>query len=98
MGTVFESFDNVMGVYDTRNNKTSNIMTCYEKTNIIGFRLEQLSFGSVSMLEKEDLDKCNSIRDVVLMELKMNLMPFIICRTVNTSKEYWKIKDMIILC
>ena len=93
----FDSFDDVSSKYDISKNKSRNIMTCYEQTNVIGFRLEQLAFGSKPMLEPKDLQKCETIRDIAKMELKMNVLPFIICRNINSGKEYWKLCDMIIL-
>jgi DNA-directed RNA polymerase subunit K/omega len=93
----FDSFSDITSTYDPSKNKSRNIMTCYEKTNIIGFRLEQLAFGAKPMLDADDLKKCTTIRDIVMMELKKNVLPFIICRNINNGKEYWKIRDMIII-
>jgi len=93
----FDSFSDITTNYDPSKNKSRNIMTCYEKTNVIGFRLEQLAFGAKPMLESKDLTKCETIRDIAKMELKMNVLPFIICRNMNNGKEYWKLRDMIIM-
>jgi DNA-directed RNA polymerase subunit K/omega len=92
-----ESFAYINANYNIQNNRSRNIMTKYEKTNVIGFRLEQISFGAKTMLSKDIEEKCSSIREIVEMELKMHLLPFLICRTLNNKKEYWKLKDLIIL-
>jgi len=93
----FDSFSDISKDYDPEKNRSINIMSCYEKTNVIGFRLEQLAFGAQPILNKTDLLKCKTIREVANLELKLNLLPFIICRTVNNTKEYWKLKDLLIL-
>ena len=93
----FDSFSDITTNYDPSKNKSRNIMTCYEKTNVIGFRLEQLAFGAKPILESKDLTQCVTIRDIAKMELKMNVLPFIICRNMNNGKEYWKLRDMIII-
>lgn len=94
----FISLDEIGNDYDPSKNVSSPIMTVYEKTNVIGLRLEQLSFGSKSMLSDEDYAKCNSLRDVVDSELKQKLIPYMIQRNISHhSKEFWKVKDMIIL-
>lgn len=99
MSTVahFDSFTDVLSKYDPSKNKSRNIMTIYEKTNVIGLRLEQLAFGAPSLLDKSQLEKCKSLRDIVDLELKNNLLPFMICRNINNTKEYWKLRDMVIL-
>jgi DNA-directed RNA polymerase subunit K/omega len=94
----FDSFNDIASDYDPLKNKSRNIMTCYERTNVIGFRLEQLAFGARPLLEMSDIENCETIRDIAKMELVKNLLPFIICRNMpNNGKEYWKLRDMIIL-
>ena len=84
--------------YNINNFNTSKILNIYEKTNIIGIRLEQLAHGSPSNLPKKILKNFTNIKDIVQKEYEMNLIPFIICRKLpNNKKEYWKFEDMIIL-
>jgi DNA-directed RNA polymerase subunit K/omega len=76
---------------------SSRVMTKYEKTNIVGLRIEQLSFGSKCLLNDDQLKLCNSIEDVAKKELELNLLPFIIQRQICEKKfEYFKLQDMII--
>ena len=83
----------------TDHKKTSkNILTKYEKTSIIGVRIEQLAYGAPSTLNKEDLKQCKDIREIANKELQTRTIPFIICRNLpNNTKEYWDIEDFIIL-
>lgn len=84
--------------YNVNNHNTSNMLNIFEKTNIIGIRLEQLAHGSSSNLPKDILKNYSNIKDIVQKEYEMNLIPFIICRKLpNNKKEYWKFEDMIIL-
>lgn len=93
----FDSFQDLSEKYETlkTNNKTRNILTSYEKTNVIGLRMEQLSFGASHNLDENDLEDCNSVRDVANKELLRKRLPYIIYRP--TDNEYWKLKDMIVL-
>lgn len=76
---------------------SSHVMTKYEKTNVIGLRIEQLSFGSKCLLNEDQLKSCDSIEDIANKELELNLLPFIIQRQICEKKfEYFKLKDMII--
>ena len=93
----FESFTDVHSNYDPSKNKSRNIMTIYEKTNVIGLRLEQLAFGAPPLLNESELENCNSLRDIAELELKNHVLPFMICRNINNTKEYWKLRDMVIL-
>jgi len=72
-------------------------MMKYELTNVLGLRIEQLNFGSKTLLDKSDLDKCNSIADIANKELEVDLLPYIIQRQICDKKnEYFKLKDMIV--
>lgn len=99
MTTVIEikTYDDIENEYAPSLNKSSNIMTVYEKTNIIGLRLEQLAMGAPSLLDDETLKKCNSIKEVAQEELERKLLPYMIRRNLgNNVKEYWKLRDMFI--
>jgi DNA-directed RNA polymerase subunit K/omega len=94
--TVLESFAEVAKGYDASKNTTMNILSKYEKTKIIGMRLEQLSRGASPTIDYKAL-KLNSIREIAFMELKERVLPFMIVRTLPCGlKEYWKLEDMII--
>ncbi len=81
-----------------REKLSRNILTKYEKTTLIGVRLEQLSYGSVSTLTSEQKKECANIREMAELELKLGVIPLMLCRHLpNKTEEYWKIKDLIIV-
>lgn len=98
MATILQNIDTILAEYDVSKNTSSFIMTKYEKTNVLGLRIEQLSFGSKTLLDEKDLEECVCIEDVAQMELKKGLLPFIVQRQIcDREFEYFKVKDMIIL-
>nr|QOI90426.1 hypothetical protein HWQ62_00290 [Pyramimonas orientalis virus] len=94
----FELVDQNKSVIEHDGEKISrNVLTKYEKTTLIGVRLEQLSYGSPSTLTDEEKKNCKNITEMAEMELKTGVIPFMICRHLpNRTEEYWKIKDLII--
>ena len=95
----FEVIEKSKTIIEHNGEKLSrNILTKYEKTTLIGVRLEQLSYGSPSTLSEEEKKNCKSIKDVAEMELTTGVIPLMLCRQLpNKTEEYWKIKDMIIV-
>ena len=49
----FDDFDGFISKYDHQANKSVNVLTKYEKTNIIGVRMEQLSMGSETYISSD---------------------------------------------
>ncbi len=93
----FSSFEEVEENYNPNNNKSSNIMTIYEKTNLIGLRLEQLAMGAPSLLDSDQLQECKDIHEVAEKELQQKKLPYMIKRNLgNNYKEVWKVEDMFI--
>ena len=91
-------YRDILATYDINKYMSKNLMTIYEKTNIIGVRLEQLSFGAPSTLTEEETRKINDIRLIAREELRQKKIPFIICRQLpNNVKEYWKVENLIII-
>lgn len=79
-------------------NSFRKFLTKYEVASLVGVRIEQLSFGSPSLLTEEDLNSCNNLQEIAELELKKKLLPFKISRTLpNNSEEILYLKDMIIL-
>ena len=76
-------------------NKSKPVMSKYERTKIIGVRAQQISEGSIPLI---DVPKhLTNTLDIATYELKMRKTPFIIKRTVGYNIEYWKIEDLTIL-
>lgn len=91
------NFNELVANYNPLNNSSKNIMTKYERTAIVGVRMEQLAYGAPSTLSIEQLKKYNNIKDIANEELNQKIIPFMLLRTLpNKSQEYWRISDMII--
>lgn len=92
-----DNIDDIQRKCDANDKLSSKLMTKYERTNVIGLRIEQLSFGSPSLLDKDTLKSCKSIEEIAKKELELNLLPFIIQRQIcDKTSEYFKLSDMII--
>lgn len=88
-----ESYFDIMKDYDPNKNITRNVMTKFEKTKVIGMRLEQLARGAQPFVDTTGL---TNIRSIVMKELEERKIPFIISRTLpNGKNEYWRIADLI---
>jgi DNA-directed RNA polymerase subunit K/omega len=73
--------------------KTIPILTKYEKARILGLRAKQLNHGNPPFIKIPD-----NIIDghlIAEMELKENVIPFIISRPLpGGKKEYWRVQDL----
>lgn len=78
--------------------RTIPFMTKYEKTRILGQRAKQLQYGAtpfISDISSEIIDE----HIIASMELKEKKIPFIIRRPLpNGGSEYWKVKDLEMIC
>lgn len=91
-----DNYSDFISKYNPDNNKSSNILTVYEKTNILGIRMEQLALGADSYLDHDHANKIGDVKDIAKQEFKENKIPFIICRVLpDNTKEYWKLEHMI---
>lgn len=73
-----------------------NRLTKYEKTLVIGVRIEQLVYGAPSLLDEEDVKTCTNMREVAYMELKKKVLPFTITRTLpNKETSVMSVNEMI---
>ena len=89
-----ETFQDIMQNYNPSLNTSMNVLTKFEKSKIIGTRMEQLARGSIPFVNVQGL---TSIRQIALKELEEKKTPFIVSRTMpNGAKEYFKLKDMIL--
>jgi DNA-directed RNA polymerase I, II, and III subunit RPABC2 len=71
--------------------KTFPFLTKYEKTRIIGVRIEQLSRGAKPNVNTKGM---TSIREIAEEELRQRKTPFIIMRPLpNGQFEYWKMEE-----
>ncbi len=71
--------------------KTFPFLTKYEKTRIIGVRIEQLSRGAKPNVNTKGM---TSIREIAEEELRQRKTPFMIRRPLpNGQYEYWKMEE-----
>lgn len=77
-------------------NKTSNILTKYERTRVLTERAQQLEDGCEPYIT--NIERFNTSYAIAVEELNTKKIPYIIRRIIpNTGDyEYWKLKDMII--
>ena len=76
-------------------NRSKPVMSKYERTKIIGVRAQQISQGSIPLVEVPK--HLTNTLDIATYELKMRKTPFIIKRNVGSSIEYWKVEDLTII-
>lgn len=77
-----------------KTNVSSNIMSKYERTTIIGMRATQFENGAQPLCEiPKDTD---NVVDIAKKELEERKTPFIVKRDLDSHVDYWKIEDMII--
>lgn len=90
-----DNYSDFISKYNPDKNKSSNILTVYEKTNILGIRMEQLALGADSYLDHERANKIGDVKEIAKQEFKEKKIPFIICRVLpDNTKEYWKLEHM----
>jgi DNA-directed RNA polymerase I, II, and III subunit RPABC2 len=90
-------FQDINHVYDPSKNKTSNILTKYEKVKMLGLRAEQIQRGSTVYIDMTTVPIFNALV-IAKLELNQKKLPFMINRKLpNGESEYWKLEDMIIL-
>lgn len=92
----FDDFNGFISKYDYHCNKSVNVLTKYEKTNIIGVRMEQLSMGCDTYISVDLANSLGCVKKIALAEFEQRKIPYIICRSMpNNMKEYWKLADLI---
>ena len=93
---IFHDSKEILTNYDKlrEKNKSKPVMSKYEKTKIIGVRAQQISEGSIPLVEVPK--HLTQTLDIATYELKMRKTPFIIKRNVGNKIEYWKIEDLTV--
>lgn len=96
MSKIVEDYRDIIKSYNPKNNITNNILSKYEKTKILGLRMEQLARQADPYVDV-DMNKPFDPAEISLRELRERKIPFMICRTLpNGKKEYYRLDDMII--
>eukprot|EP00798_Chlamydomonas_sp_ICE-L_P019648 gene19648-26334_t len=90
--------DKLMADYNPMNNVSVPFLTRFEKTTLLGVRLQQLCKGALSVLKDDELTGLTKLDDIAERELKLRKIPLMIVRTLpNNEKELWKIEDLLIM-
>lgn len=93
-GKAITDYNDVLREYDPKKNITNKILTKYEKTKIIGLRMEQLARNATPYVSIDGKFDPSEIATRELMERKL---PFMVSRTLpNGSTEVYRLEDMII--
>ena len=88
--------DNIDKLIHSTDKITTPFLSKFEKTKILGLRIQQLSAGAPSVLSKNQLKNLKSNIEIAEKELELKKTPFIIRRRLPNNKfEYWHIKDLI---
>jgi DNA-directed RNA polymerases I, II, and III subunit RPABC2 len=93
--SVVKGYADILQSYDPKNNKTSSRLTKYEKTQIIGARMEQLARSGKAYVSI-DANEAFDPYKIAMMEFDQNKLPFMLRRSLpNGEKEYWRLDDMV---
>ena len=95
-----EEIDNLCKIVRNKNgliiddfHKTNPYLTKYEKTKILGIRAKQINSGARPLIEIPE--KIIDGYTIAELELKKNILPFIIRRPLPCgASEYWKLQDL----
>lgn len=100
---IITDYADMMHQYDPSKYVSRNVLSRYEKTKILGLRMEQLARGAQRLwsdpdgVSSESMHKM-TIRDIALKELEHRKLPFMVMRVLsNGDKEVWRLADMIVL-
>mgnify|MGYP006174446593 CR=1 FL=1 len=88
-----EDENNFYNDYDITKYKSSNILSKYEKTQILINRTLHLINGSQPYINT--INFTNNY-DIAVEELNQKKLPYIIKRTNGDKIEHWKLEDLII--
>ena len=75
--------------------KTLPFLSKFEKTKILGLRIQQLCTGAPTTLSTKEQKYLKSNIEVAEKELKLKKIPFIIRRRLPNNKfELWNVKEL----
>lgn len=102
MGRI-RDYSETMHDYSPSHNRTSPLMTKFEKAKILGMRTEQLARGATPMIVVpvgggDDGGAYMSPSDIAYEELRVKATPYVVVRDLpDGTRENWKIADMIVI-
>lgn len=81
---------------DDKQHRSYPFLTKFEKTKILGFRMNQLSQGARPFIEVPK--HVSDVREIARMELEQRRLPIIIKRPMpDGTFEYWRLQDLLLL-
>lgn len=94
-----DALADMLRTYDSTKNISPKFMTKFEKTTMLGVRMEQISQGSPSVLTDDELKGLTTVEEIATKELETRKIPFMLLRTLPFSgkQEIYKVEDMVIL-
>ena len=76
--------------------RTLPFLSKYEKTKILGLRIQQLTTGANTNLTIEEQEGLKSNIEIAEKELKLKKIPLLISRRLpNNKRELWHVKELI---
>ena len=76
--------------------KTLPFLSKFEKTKVLGLRIQELSSGASSFLNEEEQVGLLSYVQVAEKELKLGKLKLVIARKMaNEVVEFWRVNDLI---
>lgn len=93
-----EALSTLLKTYDPDANTSIRILTKYEKTSMMGVRIEQLAQGAPSTLSDDELQGLETVEAICEKELALKKIPFIVLRTLPSGKqEIYRVDDLTVL-
>jgi DNA-directed RNA polymerase subunit K/omega len=91
-----QEWADVMRNYAPSSNRSSNVLTKYERAKIIGVRIEQLARGAAAFVPIDPA--AFDVQEVAERELRTGRLPFVVARKMpDGSQELWRLRDMIVV-
>lgn len=88
----YEDLTKIENELSLENKISSNRLTKYECTKVIGLRAQQLASGMPSFVNTHQM---TNVIDIAIKELNENKIPFIIRRPLPDGKfEYWRLSEL----
>lgn len=87
-----KGFDELVNDASSGSNRTSPMITRYERANVLGIRTEQIARGAQPFVEHQ-----GDAAQTALKEFMERRTPLVVVRHMpDGGKEYWRISDMAV--
>ena len=91
----------LMKDYDPKNNKSTPVLSKYERAAVLGHRIEQLARGSQAFVPIPVLPPGTPTHALPTLiaeeELRQGKIPFVLKRKLpDGTAEYWRLRDLVL--